>query len=421
MRDTSYPSLKLIPVPVGRILYLLAVLAVLILFLFPVKNWFAQEGLRWLYIILFSFLISFLLVRPTRAVARRQGIMDVPDGRKLHRESTPLLGGVAIYLAFVVSLLANSILTQEVWGLLVAGTVVIGISLIDDIRPLPASLKLGILILAAGIVIASGTSLTLFPTRVLWGQVLNIVLTILWIAGITSAMNFFDGMDGLAAGMAAIASLFLGIIAFQSEQVFFGWMAAALMGSTLGFLPYNFRPGKRATIFLGDAGSHFLGFTLASLAVMGEWAEHDLVNLAAPLLIFGVFIYDMLYITVERVALGKVKNVREWIEYVGQDHLHHRMEKVLGRKEYAVLFVYALSLTLGLGATVLLMASPPAAFLLIFQAVVILLVVTILERRARNGVPSSTGLAGPDEHTRQLVQTGSAAKAEHTIQESFRR
>lgn len=420
MRDVFHPS-KSMPVPLGRLGYPLAILAVLILFLFPVKNWFAQEGLRWLYIALFSFLISFLLVRPTRAVARRQGIMDVPDGRKLHREPTPLLGGVAIYLAFVVSLLVNSILTPAVWGLVIAGTAVVVISVIDDVRPLPASLKLGILILAAGIVIASGTSLTLFPTRVLWGQVLNIVLTILWIVGITSAMNFFDGMDGLAAGLAAITSLFLGIIAFQSEQVFFGLMAAALMGSTLGFLPYNFRPGKRATIFLGDAGSHFLGFMLASLAVMGEWAEHDVVNLAAPLLIFGVFIYDMLYITVERVALGKVKNIREWIEYVGRDHLHHRMEKVLGRKEYAALFVYALSLTLGLGATVLLMASPPAAFLLIFQAVVILLVVTILERRARNGVPSSTGLAGPDEHTRQLVQTGSAAKAEHTIQESFRR
>ncbi len=420
MRDVFHPS-KSMPVPLGRLGYPLAILAVLILFLFPVKNWFAQEGLRWLYIALFSFLISFLLVRPIRAVARRQGIMDVPDGRKLHREPTPLLGGVAIYLAFVVSLLVNSILTPAVWGLVIAGTAVVVISVIDDVRPLPASLKLGILILAAGIVIASGTSLTLFPTRVLWGQVLNIVLTILWIVGITSAMNFFDGMDGLAAGLAAITSLFLGIIAFQSEQVFFGLMAAALMGSTLGFLPYNFRPGKRATIFLGDAGSHFLGFMLASLAVMGEWAEHDVVNLAAPLLIFGVFIYDMLYITVERVALGKVKNVREWIEYVGRDHLHHRMEKVLGRKEYAALFVYALSLTLGLGATVLLMASPPAAFLLIFQAVVILLVVTILERRARNGVPSSTGLAGPDEHTRQLVQTGSAAKAEHTIQESFRR
>ena len=385
MRERSHPSESVLFTP-GRLLYSLAGLAILLLFLFPVKNWFAQEGLRWLYIVLFSFLVSVLFVRPTRTIARRRGIMDVPDGRKLHVEPTPLLGGVAVYLAFVVSLLANSILTPAVGGLLIAGTVVIGISLIDDLRPVPASLKLGILTAAALIVMASGTFLALFPTQVVWGQALNLVLTVLWIVGITSAMNFFDGMDGMAAGLAAIASFFLGIIAFQSQQVFLGWVAAALLGSTLGFFPYNFRPGKRATIFLGDAGSNFLGFMLASLAVMGEWAEHDLVNVAAPVLIFGVFIYDMLYITVERIALGKVRNFRDWIDYVGRDHLHHRMEKVLGRKESAALFVYALSLCLGAGATVLLMASPFSSFLLVVQAVVILVMVTILERKGRRSV-----------------------------------
>jgi len=417
VRDASHPS-KSMPVPLGRLGYPLAVLAVLVLFLWPVKSWFVQVGLRWQYIVLFSFLLSFLLVRPTRAVARRQGIMDMPDGRKLHGEPTPLLGGVAVYLAFVVSLLANSILTPAVWGLLIGGTVVIVISLIDDVRPLRALLKLGILAIAAGIVIASGTSLTLFPTQALWGQALNYAITILWIVGITSAMDFFDGVDGLAAGLAAIASLFLGIIAFQSQQVFLGWVAAAILGTTLGFLPYNFRPGKRATIFLGDAGSNFLGFTLASLAVMGEWAQHDFVNVAAPLLIFGVFIYDMLYVTIERVALGKVKSFREWIEYVGRDHLHHRMERVLGRKEYAVLFVYALSLTLGVGATILLMSSPAAAFLLVFQAVIILLVVTVLERRGRRR--ALKGRTGPTEHRAGDVWTGRAANPDQTMKQGSR-
>ncbi|MFQ5656809.1 MAG: MraY family glycosyltransferase [Candidatus Methylomirabilales bacterium] len=396
MRDTFPHSKSLLFTP-RRFLYPLAIVGVFLLFLLPVKSWFVEEGLRWLYIVLFSFLLSVLLVRPTRAVARRHGIVDVPDGRKLHGEPTPLLGGAAVYFAFIVSLLANSILTPAVGGLLVAGTVVIGISLVDDVRPVPASLKLGMLTFAAVIVIATGTSITLFPDHALWGQALNVISTVLWIVGITSAMNFFDGMDGVAAGLAAIASFFLGIIAFQSQQVFLGWVAAALFGSTLGFFPYNFRPGKRATIFLGDAGSNFLGFMLASVAVMGEWAEHDLVKVAGPVLIFGVFIYDMLYITVERVALGKVKNVREWIEYVGRDHLHHRLEKILGRKEYAALFVYALSLCLSVGATVLLMASPHAALLLILQAVVILLMVTILERRGRSGASSSKGFAGPDE------------------------
>lgn len=412
MKQGFHPSNPVSP-PFGRFGYPIAVLAVLVLFLFPVKSWFVQEGLRWQYIMLFSFLLSFLLVRPTRAIARRQGIMDVPDGRKLHGEPVPLLGGVAIYLAFVVSLLANSILTPAVWGLLIGGTVAIGISLIDDVRPLPASLKLGILTGAALIVIASGTSLTLFPTGGLWGQALNVALTILWIVGITSAMNFFDGMDGMAAGLSAIAAFFLGVIAFQSQQVSLGWVAAALLGTTLGFLPYNFRPGGRATIFLGDAGSNFLGFILASLAVKGEWAANSMVDAAAPLLIFGVFIYDMLYITIERVALGKVKSVWEWIDYVDRDHLHHRMEKVLGKKEYATLFVYALSFTLGLKASILLMASPAASYLLVLQAVIILAGVTVLERRGRRR--HLKGFGGAGERVRSDTWQGRPAHAEEPV------
>ena len=366
-----------------RLLYSLALAATLVL-LFPLHRWFAETGGRWLYILLFSFLLSFLLVRPVRAVARRRGILDVPDGRKLHGEPIPLLGGVAVYLAFVVSLLANSILSPAVAGLMVAATGVMVVSVVDDVRPLPASVKLGVLVLATLVLVYAGISLALFPARTLWGQALNVLLTVVWVVGITSAMNFFDGMDGLAAGLAAITAGFLGIIAYQTHQVFLGWVAAALLGSTLGFLPYNFRPGERATIFLGDAGSNFLGFTLAALAILGEWAENSVVDLAAPVLIFGVFTYDMIYITVDRVLSGRVTSVAQWIDYVGRDHLHHRLETVLGRPDHAVLFVFGLSCALGVEATVLLMASSSlTAWLLIGQATVILLMVTILERRGR--------------------------------------
>ncbi|MBI4014064.1 MAG: undecaprenyl/decaprenyl-phosphate alpha-N-acetylglucosaminyl 1-phosphate transferase [Candidatus Rokubacteria bacterium] len=379
----TLPATRPVPGTRGRVLYLVAVLAILLVFLFPLQRWFAQAGGRWLYILLFSFLLAFLLVRPVRALAWTYGILDVPDSRKLHGKPTPLLGGVAVYLAFLVSLLANSILSPAVIGLLVAATGVMLVSLVDDVRPLPAGLKLAVLVLATLVVVYSGISLTLFPARTFWGQALNLLLTIVWVVGITSAMNFFDGMDGLAAGLAAITAGFLGIIAYQSHQVFLGWISAALLGSSLGFLPYNFRPGRRATIFLGDAGSNFLGFTLASLAVLGAWAENSLVDLAAPVLIFGVFTYDMVYITADRVVSGKVRCVRDWIEYVGRDHLHHRLAAVLGRPEDAVLFIYAMSVALGVGATVLLMASPLSAVLLLGQTVVILLMVTILERRGR--------------------------------------
>ncbi len=381
----------------GQLLFVLAFLTFLLLFLFPVKVWLARMGLRWLYILLFSFLLAFLLVRPIRAFARRWGIVDLPDERKRHGEPTPLLGGVAIALAFTGSLLANAILAPPLWGMLFAGTLILLMGLLDDVHPLPSLLKLSLFLLSALVVIASGIAITLFPVQTLWGQLLNWLLTILWVVGITNAMNFFDGMDGLAAGLAAIASIFLGIIAYQSQQVFLGWVAAALLGSTLGFLPYNFRPGRRATIFLGDAGSNFLGFILACLAILGEWAEHELVKVTAPLFIFGVFIYDMSYITVDRIASGKVKSFKEWIEYVGRDHLHHRLEELFGRQEEAVLFIYALSVTLSLGATVLLMASSPlVSVFLIVQALVLLLMVTLLERRGRqNPLPGQTG--GPSQ------------------------
>jgi len=375
---------KVVLLTPGRLGYFVALAATLVLFLFPLHRWFAQAGGRWLYILLFSFLLSLLLVPPLRAFARSYGILDVPDGRKLHGEPVPLLGGVAVYLAFAVSLLANSILSPAVIGLLLAGTAVLVVSAVDDVRPLPAAVKLGALVAATLLVVAMGISLALFPTRTLWGQALNVALTVLWVVGITSALNFFDGMDGLAAGLAAITAGFLGITAYQSHQVFLGWVAAALLGSSLGFLPYNFRPGRRATIFLGDAGSNFLGFTLASLAVLGEWAENKVVDLAAPVLIFGVFTYDMIYITVDRVLTGRVKGVADWIDYVGRDHLHHRLETLLGRRDHAVLFIFGLSCAMGIDATVLLRAaSPVTAWLLIGQAIVILLMVTILERSGR--------------------------------------
>ncbi len=388
------PDVKAEPARVGRVVYGLLVAAVLLLFLFPIQRWLADAGARWLYILLFSYLLAFLLVRPIRALARRHGILDVPDARKLHGEPTPLLGGVAIYVAFVVSLLANSILSPTLAGLLAAATAVSAVSLVDDLRPLPAWVKLATIVAAALVVLGSGISLALFPTQALWGQVLNGFLTVVWIVGITSAMNFFDGMDGLAAGLAAIAAGFLGIIAYQSHQVFLGWISAALLGSTLGFLPYNFRPGKGATIFLGDAGSNFLGFVLASLAVLGEWAEDKVVDVAAPLLVFGVFTYDMIYITVDRVLTGKVRSFREWIDYVGRDHLHHRLEALLGRPDYAVLFIYALSAALSVAATVLLMASPLSAVLLLAQAVGVLVMVTVLERRGRRAAGPRSGPPG---------------------------
>ncbi len=359
---------------------LLALLIFLFLFLPPIRStWLTHYGGRWLYIILFSFCLSNALTPWVRLAALRWGILDHPEARKIHLTPTPLLGGLPIFVAFLGGIFANSIFDWQVGAILGGAGLVTLTGLCDDIRPLPAPVKLLIHILATGLLMGAGIILRFFPLSG-WGLVANAALTLLWMIGITNALNFLDGMDGLATGLAIITASFLGVVAVQTSQPFLGWLAAALVGSCLGFLPYNLRLREPAAIFLGDAGSNLLGFTLAALAVKGEWAEGNaIVSLATPILIFGVLIFDTTHMTIARIATGKVTSVREWLEYTGRDHLHHRLEAVFGSRRQSVLFIYGLSICLGLAAIALRNARTVDALLLIGQAVIITLLVTILE------------------------------------------
>ena len=357
----------------------------LILLFPPTKRFFSSIGQRWSYIAALSFTVAFCLTPVFRYLAVRWGILDDPDARKIHKRATPLLGGAAVFIAFCTGILINGVYSTELFAILTASSIVFITGLIDDFRELPASLKLSAQVLSTLLVICFGIVLRVLPTGLgIFAQVFNIILTFLWVVGITNAMNFFDGMDGLATGLGAILSLFLGIVAFQTAQPFLGWIAVAMMGSCLGFLPYNFRSKRSASIFLGDGGSTFIGFLLACLAVYGDWSENNpIVALASPVLIFWILIFDMVHITVDRIITGKVLNFKEWIEYVGKDHLHHRLYSVLGGPKKTVLFIYFLSLALGISAVVLRNARTVDALVLLLQALLIVLLMTILERHGR--------------------------------------
>jgi UDP-GlcNAc:undecaprenyl-phosphate GlcNAc-1-phosphate transferase len=349
----------------------------------PVRDIFQLEGLRWLHVFLFAFLgtgaVTPLMIR----IGHRWNLVDVPADRKIHVLPTPRIGGVALYAGFVGSLLLNSIVHDWMIAILVAGSLLLVIGVLDDIRELPASGKLIGQLLAAAIVIASGKVLTLFPAGPL-GEVANMLLTLFWIVGITNAFNFFDGMDGLATGLAVLLAGFLGVVAFETNQAELGWLAIAMIGAGLGFLPYNFRGRKPAVIFLGDGGSTFIGFTLACLAIKGNWADSSpIVSFSNPLLIFGVLIYDMIHITVERVITGKVKSVKEWLDYVGKDHLHHRLERALGSRQASVAMIFLFTICLGLSALALRHASTTEAILLLIQAGLIGAMLTVLEISGR--------------------------------------
>ncbi len=376
--------------------YLPVVLFCWVLIIPMVRRYFLDLGYRWLYMLLLSFAVSFCLTPVFGWLAKRLNIFDQPGSRKIHAAATPLLGGAAVFAAFLTAILINGIFSLKLLSILGASVLLFAVSLADDCKDISAGIKLLAQIVCSALVMGFGIVLKVVPDSLgAIAQVGNYLLTLFWIIGITNAMNFFDGMDGLASGLGAIISFFLGWVAFQTAQPFLGWIAVAMLGSCLGFLPYNFRRNGKALIFLGDGGSTVIGFILACVAVYGDWAEASpLVALASPVLIFWVLIFDMFHITVDRILTGKVLNLRQWIEYVGKDHLHHRIAYALGGQKKSVLFIYLLSFCLGASALLIRNARLFDAVLLLLQASIFVVLVTILERRGRT-LAMENGLNDP--------------------------
>ncbi len=293
-------------------------------------------------VFLAAFLISFTLTPLMAIIARKLGALDHPKDRGMHKKSTPLLGGVAMYLGFVMAVLLKLDYSVELKGVLIASTLIFFTGLLDDLFDLRASVKLGVQVLACVILIEYGVVL-----EVLHYNSLNVLFTIVGVIGITNATNFLDNMDGLAAGLVAISSFIFFCVAAIMGQVWLAYMAAALTACCCGFLPYNFKPAR---IFMGDCGATFAGFTLASLAVLGEWASNTVTAIAVPLLVLGVFIFDMFMITVLRIKSKKVRNFRQWLEYAGKDHLSHRLHQTGLSERQAVLLVYCCCAVLGAAA-----------------------------------------------------------------------
>ena len=325
------------------------------------------------WLVLLALGLSGTLTPLAAWLARRVGAIDSPGGRKIHDRPTPLLGGAAIYVAFLVAVLASSGLTRELWGVVLAASLIFAIGLVEDTRGVPATVRLLFQTIAVIILVRSGVVLTFLPPT-WWGVAGEWILTFLWVVGITNAFNFLDGLDGLAAGSAIINAFFLGAYAVATDQAGLALLSFSLMGASAGFLPYNYKPYRRDTggeIFLGDSGSTFLGFTLASLAVMGDWAEGSPKDMIVPVLIMAVPIFDMILITIMRVREGLVHNFTEWIVYTGRDHFHHRLLGLGMRKKEAVAIIYLVSLCLGISAFLLKGSTTAAAFLVLGQVTII--------------------------------------------------
>jgi UDP-GlcNAc:undecaprenyl-phosphate/decaprenyl-phosphate GlcNAc-1-phosphate transferase len=286
-----------------------------------------------------ALMASFGLTAPIRRLALHIGMVDHPGPRKLHITPMPLLGGLAIYAGFGLAVVASvrSSARAEILAILAGATLLAIVGLLDDSGKLHHQIKLFVgMPLAACILLASGIHAQVFSVLLggTAGSLLDIVLTIFWVTGITAAFSILDHMDGLCAGVAAVAAAFFAIAAGLNGQTWVLTLAAASLGAALGFLRWNFAPAK---IFMGDGGAMLLGFLMATLALkLRGTPAHSPAELLLPILILGVPIFDTMLIIVSRSRRGLLPFASP-----GKDHTAHRLSNLGFGHKRAVLLMYA--------------------------------------------------------------------------------
>ncbi len=288
--------------------------------------------------------LVYLLTPLMARFAHRAGVVDQPtDERRMHMAAVPLLGGLGIYLAWLVSTVLLVDISRPVWGIMGGVTIVVSVGLFDDLFELEPIIKFIGQLLAIGVAVYFDVRITRvgipftdifihFPT------ILSVLFTTVWMAAIINMVNFIDGLDGLAAGVCAISALTFSVISLSTGFPTMGIVAAVLAGATFAFLRFNFYP---ASIFMGDAGSMLLGFTLGAISVQSLMKSTAAVALLLPLLVLAVPFTDLLLIVWRRWRRGVP------FYAAGQDHVHHDLVLVHGfsqRKSVLVLYVWCLLL-----------------------------------------------------------------------------
>ena len=314
---------------------------------------------------LFAFVlalgISYLATPQVRKLAVRLNVMVQPGGRRVHTRPMPLWGGIAIFGAFaftslvVMKLGVDPALKAPILGIVVAGALVLTVGLLDDMKEFSAAIQALLIVGAAIVLMTFGVRIQFLsnpfnPSMLALGGILSWLITIVWVFAVTKAVDFMDGLDGLAAGIGAIAAGILAIMAYYSEkpQPHVILMAAALSGACIGFLRFNFNPAK---IFMGTGGSQFIGFALAAISIVGAFKVATALAIALPILVFGVPIFDAIFVVIKRFMDKRPVHVAD------QSHLHHRLlRRGLSHKQ-AVLVIYFFCIIAGGTALALLLWS----------------------------------------------------------------
>ena len=318
-----------------------------------------------------ALVISFLSTPIVKSFAYKLGAMP-KDERRMHKVPIPRMGGLAIFLGFIISVLLFVEVDDQMKGILLGSVIIVVMGIIDDITPLRASLKFVIQILAALIPVYYGVQITcisnpnLFSDNPYWNfGWLSIPITVIWIVGLTNAVNLIDGLDGLAIGVSSISALTMLAIAILVAEPQVAVIMAALVGACIGFMPYNMNPAK---IFMGDTGSTFLGYILACITIQGLFKFYAVISFVVPFLILGLPIFDTMFAIIRRISHGQNPMAPD------RSHVHHRLIDMGLNQKQAVAVLYVISAILGLSAVVLATSGEIKAILCLMALIIVCLI-----------------------------------------------
>ena len=299
-----------------------------------------------------SFTAALLMTPQVKKFAEKIGAMDVPkDERRVHNHPIPRMGGLAIFIGFLLSLLIFSDMNTKVMGMLIGASLIVGMGAVDDIVSLSPWVKLGVQVAAALVVIRCGIMFDAITNPLFFSDInrieiglLAVPITVIWIVGCTNAVNLIDGLDGLAVGVSAISSITMLVVALFLEEPDVAVILCALTGACLGFVPYNLNPAK---IFMGDVGSQFLGFVLATVSIIGLFKLHAIITFLVPLMALAIPLADTVFAFCRRILHGQSPFVAD------KGHFHHRLLAMGLNQKQAVAVLYGVSAVLGLLAVLL--------------------------------------------------------------------
>ena len=318
--------------------------------------------------ILLPFLISVILTPLVKQYSIYCGAYAKENKRTVHHGKISRIGGVAIYLAFIITMAIFVKADRQIKGLVIGSSIMFFTGLIDDLIDIKPLVKLTLEVIAALVLIYFGISVDIIrlPLGIqIDTGIISFIFTIIWVAGITNAVNLIDGLDGLAVGVSSIAAITMLAVALLTGNMPIAITMAALAGACIGFMPYNLNPAK---IFMGDTGSTFLGYMLATVSIMGLFKFYAVISFAVPFLILGLPIFDTANAIIRRVAAGRSPMSPD------RGHVHHKLIDMGFNQKQAVAILYAISATLGLTAVVLTSSGEVKAIVLLLAVLAAILV-----------------------------------------------